>query len=160
MSYRFADSLQASGVFHCTHSNGVCHAGLLRAVSKPEKHIPLLCVQWKTPDGGQRNCPKHVEFYSKNKCEKLVYLVGFIIRIYVVQICAIVGLILRRQSMGPVSFSKRWLKKKKKNSFYAAQNPKRLHSGGNLKSRMVVYCRLLVCFNKFLSIAVRYSWLL
>jgi len=30
----------------------------------------------------QRNCPKHVEFYSKNKFEKLVHLVGFIIRIY------------------------------------------------------------------------------
>ena len=43
-------------------------------------HIPLLCVQWKTPDDGQRNCPKHVEFYSKNKFEKLVHLVGFIIR--------------------------------------------------------------------------------
>jgi len=42
----------------------------------------LLCVQWKTPDDGQRNCPKHVEFYSKNKFEKLVHLVGFIIRIY------------------------------------------------------------------------------
>ena len=26
------------------------------------------------------NCPKHVEFYSKNKFEKLVHLVGFIIR--------------------------------------------------------------------------------
>jgi len=36
----------------------------------------------KTPDDGQRNCPKHVEFYSKNQFEKLVYLVGFIIRIY------------------------------------------------------------------------------
>jgi len=43
-------------------------------------HIPLLCVQWKTPDDGQMNCPKHVEFYSKNKLEKLVHLVGFIIR--------------------------------------------------------------------------------
>jgi len=31
---------------------------------------------------GQRNCPKHVEFYSKNKSEKLVHLVGFIIRMY------------------------------------------------------------------------------
>jgi len=40
----------------------------------------LLCVQSKTPDDGQRNCPKHVEFYSKNKFEKLVHLVGFIIR--------------------------------------------------------------------------------
>ena len=36
----------------------------------------------KTPDDGQRNCPKHVEFYSKNKFEKLVHLVGFIIRVY------------------------------------------------------------------------------
>ena len=25
----------------------------------------------KTPDDGQRNCPKHIEFYSKNKFEKL-----------------------------------------------------------------------------------------
>ena len=31
---------------------------------------------------GQRNCPKHVEFYYKNKFEKLVHLVGFIIRNY------------------------------------------------------------------------------
>jgi len=33
----------------------------------------------KTPDDGQGNCPKHVEFYSNNKLE---HLVGFIIRIY------------------------------------------------------------------------------
>ena len=38
-----------------------------QAVSKPVRHIPLLCVQWKTPDDGQRNCPKHVEFHSKIK---------------------------------------------------------------------------------------------
>ena len=36
----------------------------------------------KTPDDGQRNCPKHVESYSKNIFEKLVCLVDFIIRIY------------------------------------------------------------------------------
>jgi len=36
----------------------------------------------KTPDEGERNCPKHVEFYSKNKFEKFVHLIGFIIRIY------------------------------------------------------------------------------
>ena len=36
----------------------------------------------KTPDDGERNCPKHVEFYPKNEFEKLVLLVGFIIRIY------------------------------------------------------------------------------
>jgi len=34
----------------------------------------------KTPGDGHRNCPKHVEFHSKNKFEKLVYLVGFITR--------------------------------------------------------------------------------
>jgi len=31
---------------------------------------------------GQRNCPKHIEFYSKNKFEKLVQLFDYIIRIY------------------------------------------------------------------------------
>jgi len=77
---------------------GICHTGLLtackqdqdgtavpfwspsQAVSKPVWHIPLLCVQWKTPDDGQSDCPKHVEFHSKNKFEKLMHLVGFIIR--------------------------------------------------------------------------------
>ena len=34
----------------------------------------------KKSDDGQRNCPKHLEFHSKNKFEKLVHLVGFIIR--------------------------------------------------------------------------------
>jgi hypothetical protein len=33
-------------------------------------------------DDGQGNCPKHVEFYSKNKYKKLVHLVGFFIRIH------------------------------------------------------------------------------
>jgi len=37
---------------------------------------------WCVYSEKQRNCPKHVEFYSKNKFEKLVHLVGFIIRIY------------------------------------------------------------------------------
>ena len=36
----------------------------------------------KTPDDGQWNCTKHVEFHSKNKFEKLVHLVDFIIQIY------------------------------------------------------------------------------
>jgi len=78
----------------------MCHTGLLtaceqdqdgttvsswsrsQALRKPVWHIPLLCVQWRTPDDRHRNCPKHVEFYSKNKFEKLVHLDGFIIRIY------------------------------------------------------------------------------
>ena len=36
----------------------------------------------KTTCFGRRNCPKHVEFYSKNKLEKMLHVVGFIIRIY------------------------------------------------------------------------------
>jgi len=44
-------------------------------------HKQLLCVQRKTPDDGQRICPKHEDFYSKNKFKKLVYLIGFVIRI-------------------------------------------------------------------------------
>ena len=39
----------------------------------------LLCTRYQTPDDGQKTCPKHVEFYSKNKFEKFVHLVGFII---------------------------------------------------------------------------------
>ena len=50
-----------------------------QAVSKPVWHIPLLCVQCKTPDDGKRNCLKHVEFYSRNEFEKLIHLVGFFI---------------------------------------------------------------------------------
>ena len=70
MSCRYANSLQVgSGSWSCS-----------QAVSKPVWHIPLLCVQWKTHDDGQQNCPKHVEFHSKKKFEKLVHLFGFIIR--------------------------------------------------------------------------------
>ena len=36
----------------------------------------------KLNDDGQRNSRKHVEFYSKNKFEKLVHLVDFIIWIF------------------------------------------------------------------------------
>ena len=43
----------------------------------------LLCIQYYTPDDGQKTCLKHVEFYSKNKFEKLVYLIGFNIGILV-----------------------------------------------------------------------------
>ena len=53
----------SSGVFHCTHSNGICYTG-------------LLCAQWKTPDDGHRSCPKHVEFHFKNKFEKSVHLLN------------------------------------------------------------------------------------
>jgi hypothetical protein len=31
--------------------------------------MPVPNVQWKTPDDGQRNCPKHVEFLDKINLE-------------------------------------------------------------------------------------------
>jgi len=51
----------------------VCHTGLLT-------YTIAVCTV-KTPDDGQRNCPKYIGFYPKNKLEKLVHLVCFIIRI-------------------------------------------------------------------------------
>ena len=74
----------SSSVFHCTHSNVICHTVSLTSwfcshgVRKSVWHITLLCVLWKSLDDGQRNCLKHVEFYSKNKFVKLVQIVGFI----------------------------------------------------------------------------------
>jgi hypothetical protein len=35
-------------------------------------------LQWRTPDDGQRNCPKHVELLDKNKFGKISACVGFI----------------------------------------------------------------------------------
>jgi len=57
---------------------------------------------------GQKTCPKHVKFYSKNKFEKLVHLVGFIIRIRPEKINLVHGvftvlLVIRKQRdvLGP-----------------------------------------------------------
>ena len=45
--------------------------------------IQVYSIPYLTPGDGQRICPKLVEMYSKkNKFEKLVHLVGFIIGIY------------------------------------------------------------------------------
>jgi len=70
MSYRFADSLRAGSGRN-----------------------------WFRPDG-QRNCSKHVEFYSKNKFENLVHLIGFIIGVKyvcIIRIETVNGRPLKRQ---------------------------------------------------------------
>ena len=57
------------------------HTGLMTAckLSANLYDIYRCCVySEKTPDDGQRNCPKNGEFYSKNKFEKLVHLVGLL----------------------------------------------------------------------------------
>jgi len=66
--------------FHCAHSHGVCRTGLLTACEQDQDGTGLIllasCQQtcttytmavctMKTPDDGQRNCLKHVEFYFK-----------------------------------------------------------------------------------------------
>ena len=50
----------------------------MKAVIKLLRHIPVPKVQWRTPDDGQRNCPKHFEFLDKNKFGKISASVGFI----------------------------------------------------------------------------------
>jgi len=65
------------------YSTNIERADPVRKLSANLYDIYHCCVySEKTPDDGQRNCPKNVEFYSSNKFEKLVHLVGFIIRIY------------------------------------------------------------------------------
>jgi hypothetical protein len=73
MSYRFAGSLRAGSGWNILILLASCQHNLY------DINL-LLCVQQKARDDGQRNCPKHAEFHSKNKFEKLVHLVGFIIR--------------------------------------------------------------------------------
>jgi len=41
-------------------------------------YIPVPNVQWRTPDDGQRNCPKHVEFLDKSEFGNISASVGFI----------------------------------------------------------------------------------
>jgi len=67
---------------HVSDSSSIHHKEFLTVHTTMVYVIQVCCVQWKTPDDGQRNCPKHVEFYSKNKLDKLMHLVGFIIRIF------------------------------------------------------------------------------
>jgi hypothetical protein len=44
--------------------------------------VPVPNEQWKTPDDGQRNCPKHVELRTKIKIE-ISASVGFIVKKYI-----------------------------------------------------------------------------
>jgi len=72
--WQFASRIRTELVWLCRRTKPVQSWSCSQTVSKPVWHIPLLCLQWKTPDDGQKNCPKHVEFYSKNKFEGLVHL--------------------------------------------------------------------------------------
>ena len=83
VSERFSVHHQESGTVNT--ARGLCHTGgIPLASSQYNLHdiYLLLCIQYQTPDEGQKSCTKHVDFYSKNQFEKLVDLVGFIIGIY------------------------------------------------------------------------------
>ena len=77
MSYRFANSLRAG-----SERNSFRPDPVRKLSANPNDIYHCFVYSEKTPDDGEINCPKHVEFYSKNKFEKLVHLVGSIIRIY------------------------------------------------------------------------------
>jgi len=44
--------------------------------------VPVPNVQWKTPDDGQRNCPKHAEFRTRINLE-ISASVGLIVKKFV-----------------------------------------------------------------------------
>jgi len=81
VSNSFSEHYQESSTVHT--AIGLCHTDFADCL--PQQNLCdiylLLCVQCQTPGEGQRNCPEHVEFCSKNKFEKLAHLVGFVIRI-------------------------------------------------------------------------------
>jgi hypothetical protein len=52
---------------------GICHIGFADCLLASSARLLMM---------DRRNCLKHVELYSTNKFEKVVHLVGFIIRIY------------------------------------------------------------------------------
>ena len=91
MSYRFCWQLNTAMVhviqvlLTAEHSNGICHTGFANTLLSCQQTCMTYTIAVCTVRNSwwwQRNCPKHVEFYSKNKYEKLVHLVCFIIRIY------------------------------------------------------------------------------
>ena len=81
----------SSGFFHCTHSNGICYTGLLKACE--QEHLLLLtscqqtCMTYTIAVCSVKNSWWWTEelsetrrFHSKNKFEKLVHLVDFFVR--------------------------------------------------------------------------------
>jgi hypothetical protein len=70
----FVKKLCVSGSSSAHHQEfSTVHLALVFVI-KPTCHIPMPHVRWKTPDDGQRNCPKLVDFLDKNKFGKLVCL--------------------------------------------------------------------------------------
>ena len=78
MSNKYADSLRAgSGRNWFGSAHHQFRPDPARKLSANLYNIYQCCVL-RTRDDGQKNCPKHEGFYSKNKFEKLMHLVCFI----------------------------------------------------------------------------------
>jgi hypothetical protein len=67
-----SSSVHHQEFIHCKLGTGVCHAGVpswscSKAVYKTAWYtsISVPNVRWKTPDDGQRKCPKYLEFLDK-----------------------------------------------------------------------------------------------
>jgi hypothetical protein len=59
--YSWNETLHVTDSYSIHHQEFFTVYTAMVYVSKAVCRIPLLCVQWKTPDDGQRNCLKHVE---------------------------------------------------------------------------------------------------
>ena len=99
----------------CVTACGIMHPRRCRPARKLSANLYdilvylLLCVQWRTPYDGQRNCPKHVDFHSKNKFKKLEHLVGFIIR-KVIMVSFIILIIFVTSAKQKYKIRWRWCK--------------------------------------------------
>jgi len=82
VSDRFSVHHQKSSTVHTAIHTGYAYCLLASSQHNLFDIHLLLCIQCWTPDDGQKTCPKRVEFNSKNKFEKLLNLVGFIIRMH------------------------------------------------------------------------------
>ena len=87
----------SSGVSHCTHSNGICHTGLLTACEKDQDGLQFrpdpphklsanlydiyhCCVYSEKLLMMGRETFRSCRLLFQNKFEELVHLVGFIVR--------------------------------------------------------------------------------
>jgi hypothetical protein len=102
MKLRVSDSssVHHQEFIHCKLNNGIYRTSLKEAFEQdqdgtwfhpgPARQLstnlygiyPCWVYSESTPDDGQTNCPKHVEFSWQNKFVKLVHLVGFIEKKY------------------------------------------------------------------------------
>jgi len=68
-------------IFHGLYCSGTMRVGVT-VWYHPSQTTTYRFADSLRAGSGQRNCPNHVEFYPKNKFEKLVYLVGLVIRVF------------------------------------------------------------------------------